>query len=159
MTDHNAKDRLYLALYYRDGFPTDSQSEDRFHWALLNIPGAGHQATRFHARDHFVGAEQTHWLYEEIHVPIERTQKLLSRTYLGDVDNNERLLEIVRDVLIEQRDGWNCRSWVETAVALVWHEGLVDGGTTKELNGLKDEALTAADTELAKKENTVKAML
>lgn len=158
----NIRDRFYLALYARDGISPHSQAEDRYHWALLAIPSTSNssQATRFHARDYFTGPSQTHWIYEEIHVSARVTPKLLSKTYIGDVVDNERLYEVLRDTPIRQQEwGWNCVDWVSEAVGLVWDAELLEGGRLDGLESLKGEALRAADRDVERREGLVRALL
>jgi hypothetical protein len=161
MTDsQNARDRLYLALYVRDGIAPTYQGEDRYHWALLEVPSNNNnQATRFHARDHFISVDQTHWLYEEIHVSPRGTPKLLSQTYIGDVVDNEGLFEILRDAPVMQDGRGNCVSWVEVAMQLVWEGGVLEGGRRNSMELLKSLALKAADAEVIRKKNIVRALL
>jgi hypothetical protein len=160
MTDSlDSKLRLYLALYIRDGVTTHSQAEDRYHWALLAIPETNIQATRFHARDYFINPNQTHWIYEEVHVSALGTPKLLAQTYIRDVVNDEGLLEILRDVPIRQEKGWNCVDWIESALKMVWDEEVVERGKYSGIEMLKSEALRAADGEVARREETVRALL
>lgn len=160
MTDsQKSNDRLFLALYVRDGVSAHSQAEDRFHWALLAVPSNNSQATRFHARDHFISHNQTHWLYEEIHVSARGTPKLLAQTYIGDIADNERLFEILRDAPVAQETGWNCISWVTGAMEAVWESEALESGRLDRLEFLKREALRAADAEYARREDMVKARL
>jgi hypothetical protein len=165
MTDSKISNhRLYLALYSRDGVSSHSQEEDRYHWALLATSTNSDVATRFHARDYFTNANQTHWIYEEIHVSARGTQKLLSKTYIGDIADEERLLEIIRDAPIRQdEEGWNCVSWVREVLEMMWEDGEVLSGELAfwgtEGSELTREALAVADIESARREVMVKALL
>jgi hypothetical protein len=146
---------LYLALYVRDGIlPSDSVKEDRYHWALLAIPSPGtyrpERAMRFHARNFYSSPDQTNWIYEEIAVDSKGTPKLLSQTFIGDVLDMDRVLEILRDVLIVQDSAeWNCVEWIRS----VLDDLEVDGGAVEgNFNvwrrvGLWKEALGTADAE------------
>ncbi|KAE9372651.1 hypothetical protein N431DRAFT_439717 [Stipitochalara longipes BDJ] len=149
--------RLYLALYIRDGVTAGSQGPDRYHWAFLAIPGSDNShpeiATRFHARDYYINPDETHWIYEEIHVSAHGTPKLLSQTYIGDVADDERLFEILRDAPIKQENGWNCVSWIKSAMDSIWEEdGLLEGVGDNGWEALKSRALIEADSEAVRRE-------
>jgi hypothetical protein len=157
MTDsQSSKIRLYLALYLRDGVEPGSQSPDRYHWALLAVPANDNSlqpiAIRFHARDYYNSPDQTHWIYEEIHVSARGTPKLLTQTYIGDVIEQERLLEILRDAPVKQEKGWNCVSWVRRAMEMIWAEGILEGGRQDRWEALKLEALKGADADIVRRE-------
>ena len=157
------RSRLYLALYSRDGLvPTFPPKEDRYHWALLAIPDNNGQATRFHARDFFTSLDETHWLYEEIHVDPKGTPKLLAKTLIGDINDWDRLLEILRDVPIDQvTPCWNCVLWIRDALRAVGEDrGVVSGRSgVGSWSALRKLALGAADIEQSRREATVKALL
>lgn len=154
------QDRLYLALYIRDGVvPSLAAKEDRHHWALLAIPSQSNRATRFHARDFFSSPDQTHWLYEEIHVDANGTPKLLAQKFIGDIVDMDRLFEILRDVPLEQdTPGWNCVSWIRTALDAMAEdtEVLSNGSEVLSWTELRDLALVAADAEVARRDSAVK---
>jgi hypothetical protein len=151
--------RLYLALYVRDGVPPHSQRDDRYHWALLEVRRNSSQATRFHARDYFNNPTQTHWIYEEINVSARGTPKLLAQMYIGDVVDDQRLCEILRDAPVLQESGWNCLDWVSGAMEMVWEDAILEGGTINEWEMLRTAVLRAADTEVERREGIVRALL
>jgi hypothetical protein len=158
MTDsQSSKVQFYLALYIRDGVAPGSQASDRYHWALLAIPSNDNSlqliATRFHARDYYSGPNQTHWIYEEIHVSARGTPKLLSQTYIGDIVEKERLFEIMRDAPVKQEKGWNCVKWVKSAMEMVWAEDVLEGGRHDGWEALKWEALRGADADVVRRES------
>ena len=164
MVDSNfSRSRLYLALYSRDGLvPAFPPKEDRYHWALLAVPDINNQATRFHARDFFTSLDETHWLYEEVHVDPKGTPKLLAKTLIGDINDWDRFLEIVRDVPIDQvTPGWNCVFWIRDALRAVGEDGRVVIGRSGvgSWSALRKLALGAADVEQSRREATVKALL
>ena len=167
MTDPSASQssrfRLHLGLYIRDGLTPGFRGPDRYHWAFLAIPGknSSHQeiATRFHARDYYINPDDTHWIYEEIHVSAHKTPKLLSRTYIGDVVDEERLFEIMRDAPVSQERGWNCVNWIESAMESVWEDGVLEGGNRNGWEELKFRALAEADADVVKREEKARALL
>ncbi len=159
----NAKERLYLALYLREGVDPHSQDEDRHHWAFLVLPGPNARpqakAIRIHARNYFSGPDQTRWMYEELRVSPLGTPKLLCKTFIGYVSDEERFYEILRDAPIKQAEGWNCVSWIDEAWGLLWEEeGVVEGGPW-ELEVLKREVLGVADEERARREAKIRPTL
>lgn len=163
MIDSSSTGRLYLALYSRDGLvPSFPPKEDRYHWALLAIAANGNQATRFHARDFFSSPDQTHWLYEEIHVDARGTPKLLAKALIGDINDWDGLFEILRDVPIDQETtGWNCLSWIRDALRAVGEgERVVSGRSgVHSWSALRRLALAAADAEKIRRDRVVKALL
>ncbi|KAF2433484.1 hypothetical protein EJ08DRAFT_559160, partial [Tothia fuscella] len=120
---------LYLALYVRDGvLPSNSLRDDRYHWALLSMPIATDRrpdkASRFHARNFFSSPDQTNWVFEEIYVDASGTPKLLSKTYIGDILDNERFLETLMDVpMIQDAPEWSCVEWIKKALDDITREG------------------------------------
>lgn len=156
--------RLYLALYIRDGINPTYTGIDRHHWALLTLPNDTQaKATRFHARDFYTSPEETHWIYEELHVSAAGTPKLLSQIFIGDIVDEERFVEIVRDVRVRQEEGWNCVAWVEEAVRGVRGQDVLgdgDGDENEEVwEVVKARALESADWETVKRRERVRALL
>lgn len=157
------QNRLYVALYVRDGVvPRMAAKEDRYHWALLAISSESSQATRLHARDFFSSPEETHWLYEEMHVDAKGTPLLLTQTLIGDVIDTDRLFEVLRDVPLQQdTPGWNCVSWIRAALDAMAEEPevLSNGEGSLLWPELRDLALNAADAVAAMRDVAVKALL
>ncbi|KAF2674912.1 hypothetical protein BT63DRAFT_420173 [Microthyrium microscopicum] len=166
MTDPSLQqEKLYIALYTRDFYETEEAEDDgRYHWALLAVPPQPlpilneptiiKKATRFHARDYHSGPSETHWLYEEIRVNPTGTQKLLAQIPIGDILDNERFLELIRDLPIEQGvEGWNCVTWIKSALSAIDEDGeVVSGGMDEHAwMMLRVMALRAADTEVERK--------
>ncbi|KAN0110808.1 hypothetical protein V8E51_007195 [Hyaloscypha variabilis] len=155
--------RLYLALYIRDGLSLGFQGPARYHWAFLAIPGnnSSHPdiATRFHARDYYINPDETHWIYEEIHVSALGTPKLLSKTYIGDVSDEDRFLEAVRDAPVKQDKGWNCVNWIESAMEMIWEDGVLENGKRDGWEELKLKALLEADADVVRREERARALL
>lgn len=155
-------DRLHLALYIRDGLVLSvPPQEDRYHWALLAIPANSNKATRFHARDFFSGQDETHWLYEEIHVDARGTPKLLTKTLIGDINDWDGLFEILRDVPLDQETAdWNCLSWIRDALRAVGQDGTVVSGRSGVgcWSALRRFVLGAADAEKARRDTMGKVL-
>lgn len=157
------KHHLYLALYSRDGVDlTLHPKEDRHHWALLAISSGSNRATRFHAINFFSSPEQTHWLYEEVHVDARGTPKLLAQTLIGEIVDLDRLLDVLRDVLLDQETpGWNCVSWIRSALDAIDEdcEVLSSPWGIGDRAGFEQLILNAADAEKTRRGIVVKAML
>jgi hypothetical protein len=155
-------DRLYLALYSRDGLsPSALQRDDRHHWALLAIPASSHKATRFHARDFFSSPDETHWLYEEIHVDARGTPKLLTKTLIGDINDWDGFFEILRDVPLDQEMiGWNCLTWIRDALRALGQDAAVVSGRSGvgSWSRLRRVALAAADAEKERRDAVMEAL-
>lgn len=164
MTDSQSSGlRLYLAIYIRDGVTPEFQGPDRHHWAFLTVPNNNDNshaiATRFHARDYYTSPDETHWIYEEIHVSARGTPKLLSQTYIADVVDEERLVEIMRDAPVKQEKGWNCVSWVNGTMKSLGEDGVLEGGKPNGWEELKFKGLAEADAEVVRKGQRTRALL
>ncbi|KAL6154774.1 hypothetical protein ACJBU6_06395 [Exserohilum turcicum] len=107
------KKRLYIALY-----PSGvvGNEERRYHWAFLigpkvekgkEVPGA-----RYHVKNSPVGG----CVYEEKDVlDVRLTNTLLGRILIAKVENEQRLVNILRNLPVVNGDpNWRCRTWVKT---------------------------------------------
>jgi hypothetical protein len=100
------------------------------------------RALRLHARNYFSGPESVTWYFEEVHVPVKATPKLLATIPVGQVIDVERLLEILRDIPIRQNDlDWNCVSWIQEALDELSHDS-----TALEVEGLGGDWLALRDS-------------
>jgi hypothetical protein len=88
------------------------------------------------------------WYYEEAHVAAKGTSKLLATIPVGEVVDMDKMLEILRDIPIQQGDvEWNCVSWMKMAVDELSHDGtaLEIHDLGKDWQSLRDSAIWAAD--------------
>lgn len=89
----------------------------RYHWVLLVGPktkAEGGQGMRYHAKERLKESGGSEWLFEERGTPLAPTNMLLVRVIIGKVENNERLVSVLRTTPIRQGDpGWNCVGWVK----------------------------------------------
>ena len=122
------KDRLYVALYARHGTGPDPEP---YHWGLIRSPkGEDYDATestRYHVRNIPTSDGQV-WEYETRDVRSRATYNLLVRILISKIDPGKvgRMESILNYVEIIQDDpGWNCKSWVEVAVAELAKAGII----------------------------------
>ena len=112
----------------------------RYHWALLIgpktenthvVPGA-----RYHVKNSLLG-----WIYEETELEnVQNTLNLLARMLIAKIENEERLIALLRGLPVVQGDSnWRCRSWIANALAEIAKDGKCVG--TAELNWPKIETL------------------
>ncbi|KAF5565909.1 hypothetical protein FNAPI_1458 [Fusarium napiforme] len=117
------KKRLYVALY-----PSGvvNNLERRYHWGFLigpkkestpEVPGM-----RYHVKNLPVGG----WVYEELSLPnIRSTTRLLARIVIAKVEDEGRLVEIIRNTPVVQNDpNWRCRRWVADVLSRIAQDGM-----------------------------------
>jgi hypothetical protein len=94
------------------------------------IPG-----TRYHVKNSPFG-----WVYEEIPLGnIRNTTRLLARILVAKIEDNLRLITLLRRVSVVQDDpNWRCRSWIASALAEIAKDGKCIG--TAQLDWPKIEA-------------------
>ncbi|KAI0542836.1 hypothetical protein GGR58DRAFT_172379 [Xylaria digitata] len=116
------KKRLYIALYPSG---VTNNEERRYHWGFLlgpkveakpQVPGM-----RYHVKNHPVHG----WVYEETQVSnVKSTQNLLIRVMIAKVEDEKRLIEILRATPVVQGDpNWRCRTWVADALSRIAGDG------------------------------------
>lgn len=72
---------------------------------------------RYHAKERLKKSGGSEWLFEERSTPLAPTNMLLVRVIIGKVENNERLVSVLRTTPIRQGDpSWNCVGWVKEAL-------------------------------------------
>jgi len=84
---------------------------------------------------------------------------LLSKTYIGDVSDEDRFLEAVRDAPVKQDKGWNCVNWIESAMEMIWEDGVLENGKRDGWEELKLKALLEADADAVRREERARALL
>ncbi|KAI5455762.1 hypothetical protein BGZ63DRAFT_368375 [Mariannaea sp. PMI_226] len=119
------KKRLYIALY--PSGVVDNE-ERKYHWGFLVGPKSEKKAKvpgmRYHVKNRPNG-----WIYEEVALEnVRSTNTLLARVLIAKIEDNERLVQILRSVPVVQNDpNWRCRSWVADALASIESDGAVVG--------------------------------
>ncbi|RDW93565.1 uncharacterized protein DSM5745_00887 [Aspergillus mulundensis] len=132
------KKRLYVALY-PSGIPNNE--ERKYHWGFLVGPkmegGGDVPGKRYHVKNNPVKG----WEYQEVNLPdIRTTTTLLARILIAKIEDEERLVAIIRSIPVVQNDpDWRCRTWLAHALAAMTKDGKAVG--TSELDWHKIEAL------------------
>lgn len=74
------------------------------------------------------------WMYEEVPLlDVRNTVNLLARVLIAKIEDESRLLQILRDNDIVQNDpNWRCRTWVSAALDKLSRDGKAVG--TSQLN-------------------------
>ncbi|VTT59204.1 unnamed protein product [Fusarium fujikuroi] len=65
------------------------------------------------------------WIYEEIDLPnVRNTNSLLARIIIAKVEDEKRLVEIIRSAPVIQNDpNWRCRTWVADVLSRIASDG------------------------------------
>lgn len=72
---------------------------------------------RYHAKERLELAGGSKWFFEERECPLAPTSMLLVRIMVGKVADENRLVKILWNTPIQQRQpGWNCVLWVKEAL-------------------------------------------
>ncbi|KAF5547553.1 hypothetical protein FPHYL_10142 [Fusarium phyllophilum] len=90
---------------------------------------------RYHVKNLPVGG----WVYEELSLPnIRSTTRLLARIVIAKVEDEDRLVEIVRNTPVVQNDpNCRCRTWIADVLSRIAQDGGAVG--TSELDWAKIE--------------------
>ena len=93
--------------------------------------------TRYHVKNHPI----TGWVYEEVPLNnVQSTVNLLARILIAKIENEDRLVEILRSIPVVQNDpSWRCRTWLANALKAIKADGKAVG--TSELDWAKIEPL------------------
>lgn len=92
---------------------------------------------RYHVKNHPIQG----WVYEEVSLDnVQSTTNLLARVVIAKVEDEKRLVEILRKTPVVHNDPtWRCRTWVANALSRIATDGQAVG--TAELDWVKIEAL------------------
>ncbi|KAF2207314.1 hypothetical protein CERZMDRAFT_115308 [Cercospora zeae-maydis SCOH1-5] len=116
--------RLHVALYL-SGVVDDA--ERQYHWAFLvgpkvekedDVPGM-----RYHVKNTIVDGE-VRWVYEELDIRnVRMTNTLLARFAIAKVQDEKRLVEILRSIpVIQENPSWRCRTLAVGTAVLDWQK-------------------------------------
>jgi hypothetical protein len=96
---------------------------------------------RYHVKNHPMRG----WIYEEIDLPnVRSTNNLLARIIIAKVEDEKRLVEIIRSTPVVQNDpNWRCRTWVADVLSRIAMGGGRAVGTS-ELEWAKIESVARA---------------
>jgi hypothetical protein len=99
----------------------------RYHWGFLVGPKAEKDmpGTQYHVKNHPI----TGWVYEENTVTnVQSAVTLLARVLVAKIEDEERLVEILRSVPVVQGDpSWRCRTWLANALTAINEDGKAVG--------------------------------
>lgn len=109
------KKRLYVALY--PSGVVDNE-ERKYHWGFLIGPkdedNAQTPGLRCHVKNHPIDS----WVYEEVKLRnVKSTVNLLARFVIAKIEDEKRLLKILRKTAIIHGDpNFRCRTWMADAL-------------------------------------------
>ncbi|KAF9773223.1 hypothetical protein IL306_008996 [Fusarium sp. DS 682] len=130
------KTRLYVALY-----PSGvvNNEERRYHWGFLIGPKKESDDEVPGMRYHVTNPPGQGWVYEELPLSnVRTTTRLLARILIAKVEDEKRLVEIIRNTPVVQNDpNWRCRTWVADVLSRIAEDGSAVG--TSELDWAKIE--------------------
>jgi hypothetical protein len=80
---------------------------------------------RFHVKN----SPSNGWQYEEVELrDVRTTTSLLARIVVAKVEDQKRLMAILRKIPVVQNDAnWRCRSWIASALAELTKDGKAVG--------------------------------
>ncbi|KAG6010729.1 hypothetical protein E4U54_008340 [Claviceps lovelessii] len=111
------KKRLYIALYPSGVANNDAR---KFHWAFLIGPKAESGNNASGLRCHVKNPGLT-WVYDENKVEdVKYTVNLLARVLVAKIEDEKRLLKILRETPVIQGDtSFTCRTWLVDALVRI----------------------------------------
>ena len=94
------------------------------------IPGM-----RYHVKNHPLMG----WSYEEKPLPnVQCTINLLARIVIAKIENERRLVEILRGIPVVQGDpNWRCRTWLVNALEAIKEDGTAVGTARLDWNEIE----------------------
>lgn len=101
----------------------------RYHWGFLIGPkkedGDEVPGVRYHVKNRFGEG----WLYEEVSLAnVQNTISLLARILIAKIEDEKRLVQIIRDTPLVQNDPeWRCRTWVADVLRRIAEDGKAVG--------------------------------
>lgn len=103
----------------------------RYHWAFLIGPKAEKSVDTPGCRYHVKNLPITGWTYEEKTVnDVQSTNTLLARILIAKVENEQRLIQLLRNVpIVNSESNWRCRSWIAHALAEIEADGTCVGSS------------------------------
>ena len=83
---------------------------------------------RYHVKNIVAGGEVV-WIYEELDLRnVRMTNTLLARFVVAKIEDEERLVNILRSIPVIQKDpGWRCRTWLANALEVIARDGKAVG--------------------------------
>ncbi|KAF4510012.1 hypothetical protein G6O67_001940 [Ophiocordyceps sinensis] len=131
------KKRLYVALY-----PSGvvNNEERRYHWGFLIGPKNEDKPQVPGMRYHVKNIPVQGWVYEQVPLDdVRMTNSLLARIAIAKIEDEARLVQILRGIPIIQDDpDWRCRTWISNALVAIAEDGQAVG--TAQLDWLQIEA-------------------
>ncbi|KAL4810738.1 hypothetical protein BDV18DRAFT_155350 [Aspergillus unguis] len=120
------KKRLYVALY-----PSGvvNSEERRYHWGFLVGPKLEKASAVPGMRYHVKNTPTKGWEYQEVELPdVRTTTTLLARLLIAKIEDEERLVRIIRSIPVLQNDpNWRCRTWLANALEAIARDGKAVG--------------------------------
>ncbi|KID93386.1 hypothetical protein MAJ_10653, partial [Metarhizium majus ARSEF 297] len=112
------KKRLYVALYPSGVVDND---ERKYHWGFLIGPKDEDKTVAPGLRCHVKNNPINGWVYEEVDLQnVRSTVSLLARIVIAKIEDEKRLLKILRKTTIIQDDpDFRCRTWMADALSRI----------------------------------------
>ncbi|TKA64707.1 hypothetical protein B0A55_10094 [Friedmanniomyces simplex] len=150
------KDRIFIALYARNGQPKMPGLEDKYHWAIIVGPKIivpESEGRRFHAREKMTPVDETIkwiWGFEECTTTMDPTQMILARVLIGKIANTKRLESVLRSTPVRAaKPGWNCVEWVKEALQGLNEDGKALGTSVMDWESVRDAAMGYVASKIA----------
>jgi len=98
---------------------------------------------RYHAKERSKQGGGSEWYFEERDCPLAPMNMLLVRIMVAKVEDNSRLISILRSTPIRQGErGWNCVWWFEEALEKLERDGKALGTSVTEWGKVRDGMMT-----------------
>lgn len=101
----------------------------RYHWGFIIGPKNETQPEVPGMRYHVKNPPFQGWVYEEVPLRnVKSTTSLLARITIAKVEDEGRLIDIIRTTPVVQDDpNWRCRTWVSETLAKISEDGRAVG--------------------------------
>ena len=101
----------------------------RYHWGFLIGPKIEDMPPIPGVRYHVKNRPLQGWVYEEIPLlDVQNTNTLLARILIAKIEDETRLVDIIRNTAIIQDDpNWRCRTWVADVLSRIAKDGTAVG--------------------------------
>ncbi|KAJ2975151.1 hypothetical protein NUW58_g8439 [Xylaria curta] len=145
------KDRLYVALFIKEGEPEMPGGEDRYRWALIvgpkNESDEGAEGVRFCIKEMIKttegGDRHSTWMFEERLVKACPSHMLLTRVVIGEIEDSSHLQDILKSIPAHQDiPGWNSVEWVKQAIEMVLLDGKALGASAGHWVAIRDTVMS-----------------
>ncbi|KAL4793603.1 hypothetical protein BDV19DRAFT_391029 [Aspergillus venezuelensis] len=131
--------QLYVALYLSG---VVNNEERKYHWGFVVGPKSENAPEVPGKRYHVKNTPVKGWEYQEVDLAdVRTTTTLLARVLVAMIENQERLVSIIRSIPIIQNDpNWRCRTWLANALEAIAKDSKAVGTSELDLRKIEPTA-------------------